>query len=273
MSRTRRGGGAAHHRRVRAGGAVVAPRRCAFMTSSGCFGPSSWIPSNGYRRYAPEQLERARLVAWLRRIGMPLAEIAKVVELPVGDAAGAIQEYWRRVEADTEAKRQLAAYLVEYLSGKDTAVVNALAVKYAVRTDRGLVREANQDFAYAGEQLLAVADGFGERGAVASQAAVAALRQVRVGDLLNAMDDAARLAGDAVRDMDGSGTTLTALLWSGNTARARAHRGLAGLSAPRRRAVPGHPRRHARPVHGGRREAHHCGGRVCIRTGPCSAKP
>jgi len=91
----------------------------------------------------------------------------------------------------------------------------ALAVKYAVRTDRGLVRPANQDFAYAGEQLLAVADGFGERGDAASRAAVSALQQVGVGDLLNAMDDAAQLAGNAVRDMEGSGTTLTALLWSG----------------------------------------------------------
>lgn len=172
-------------------------------------------PGNGYRLYAPAQLERARLVAWLRRIGMPLAEITNVVELPANEAAGAVREYWRRVETDTDARRQLATGLVEYLSGKDSTVSAALAVKYAVRTDRGLVREANQDFAYAGEQLLAVADGFGEHGATASEAAVSALAQIAVGDLLNAMDDAARLAGDAVRGMDNSGTTLTALLWSG----------------------------------------------------------
>jgi DNA-binding transcriptional MerR regulator len=30
---------------------------------------------SGYRYYAPSQLERARLVAWLRRLGMPLAQI------------------------------------------------------------------------------------------------------------------------------------------------------------------------------------------------------
>jgi serine/threonine protein phosphatase PrpC len=177
-------------------------------------------PGNGYRRYAPDQLERARVVAWLRRIGMPLAEIRTVVELPGTRAADAVRDYWRSVEADTEARRRLATDLVEYLSGKDDSMSAALAVKYAVRTDRGLVRPANQDFAYAGEQLLAVADGFGERGDVASQAAVAALRQVGVGDLLNAMDDAmsdaAQLAGQAVRDMADSGTTLTALLWSGS---------------------------------------------------------
>jgi PPM family protein phosphatase len=177
-------------------------------------------PGNGYRRYAPEQLEQARLVAWLRRIGMPLAEITAVVAMPARDAADAVRGYWRRVEADTDARRQLAADLVEYLSGRDTTMSTPLAVTYAVRTDRGLVRPANQDFAYAGDQLLAVADGFGEQGATASQAAVSALKQVSVGDLLNAMDDAmasvAQLAGDAVQDMEGSGTTLTALLWSGS---------------------------------------------------------
>jgi PPM family protein phosphatase len=173
-------------------------------------------PVNGYRRYAPDQLERARLVAWLRRIGMPLAEITAVVTLPTGQAAQAVRDYWVRVEADTSAKRQLAADLVEFLSGKDAAMSTALAVKYAARTDRGLVKPANQDTAYAGEQLLAVADGFGAQGDAASRAAVTALQQVRVGDLLNAMDDAAQLAGEAVRDLDGSGTTLTALLWSGS---------------------------------------------------------
>jgi protein phosphatase len=185
----------------------------------GLLRPAVVDPGNGYRRYAPEQLERARLVAWLRRVGMPLAEIRNVVELPEGQA-GAVRDYWRRVEADTEARRRLAADLVEHLSGKDTAMSTALGVTYAVRTERGLVRPANQDFAYAGDQLLAVADGFGERGDAASQAAVAALRQVGVGDLLNAMedamDDAVQLAGNAVRDMEGSGTTLTALLWSGS---------------------------------------------------------
>jgi PPM family protein phosphatase len=177
-------------------------------------------PGNGYRRYAPEQLEQARLVAWLRRIGMPLAEIRIVVGLSGADAARAVERYWRRVEADTDARRELAVTLVEYLSRKDSTMSTALAVKYAVRTDRGLVRPANQDFAYAGEQLLAVADGYGKSGASASEAAVTALKQVGVGDLLNAMEDtmedAAALAGKAVQGMADSGTTLTALLWSGS---------------------------------------------------------
>lgn len=186
----------------------------------GLLRPAVVDPFNGYRRYSPGQLETARVVAWSRRIGMPLAEIRAMVDLPGEQAAAAVAEYWRRVEADTENKRQLAAVLVEYLSGKGTAMSTSLAVKYAVRTDRGLVRPANQDFAYAGERVFAVADGFGDHGAGASRAAVDAVREVAVGDLLNAMNDAAadaaRRASEAVKGLDDSGTTLTALIWEGS---------------------------------------------------------
>ena len=182
----------------------------------GLLRPAVVDPFNGYRRYSPDQLETARVVAWLRRIGMPLAEIRAVVGMPGARAAEAVAGYWRQVEADTDDKRRLAAVLVEYLSGKGTAVSTSLAVKYAVRTDRGLVRVANQDFAFAGEKVFAVADGFGHHGTKASRAAVEAVRQVAVGDLLNAMDDAARGASEAVKGLDDSGTTLTALIWEGS---------------------------------------------------------
>ena len=43
----------------------------------------------GYRYYSPGQLEQARLVAWLRRLGMPLAEIKDVGGLPPAEAPGA----------------------------------------------------------------------------------------------------------------------------------------------------------------------------------------
>jgi PPM family protein phosphatase len=209
----------------------LSPKALRLYDELGLLRPAEVDPVSGYRRYAPAQLERARLVAWLRRLGMPLARIKQVCDLPAGAAADAVAAYWRQVETETAARRELAEFLVAHLSGEDSEMPESqspLAVRYAVRTDRGLVRETNQDRAYAGQRVLAVADGFGSAGAgaAASEAAIEALRHLELGvpagDLLNVMADAAQRAGTAVRDLlaadpepDG-GTTLTAMLWSGS---------------------------------------------------------
>ena len=194
--------------------------------------PAEVDPVSQYRRYDPAQLEQARLVAWLRRLGMPLAGIRAVSTLPRANAAAELAAYWDRVEAETAARRELAAFLIGYLSGKDTAVRDApgtLAVRCGVQSDIGLHREGNEDSAYAGARLLAVADGMGGHagGEVASAAVIEALRpldtEVPAGELLNALEHAVRRAGSTLRYMVandpsllGMGTTLTALLWSGS---------------------------------------------------------
>jgi protein phosphatase len=202
----------------------LSPKALRLYDELGLLRPARVDPVSGYRFYEPAQLERARLVAWLRRLGMPLARIKSVCDLPGPEAAAAVAEYWSQVESETAVRRDLAAYLVDHLSGKDSTMPTPLTIRYAVRTDRGLVREANKDRAYAGQRVLAVADGYGAGGAAASETAIEALRALDVpaGDLLNVMSEAGRRAGDAVRDLlstdpepDG-GTTLTALLWSGS---------------------------------------------------------
>jgi PPM family protein phosphatase len=204
--------------------------------------PVAVNPASQYRLYDPAQLEQARLVAWLRRLGMPLAAIREASQAPPGKAAALLTAYWDQVEAETTARRELATFLIGYLSGKDSTVDNAavdntgmnktegtLAIRYAVRSDIGLQREANEDSAYAGERLLAIADGMGGHaaGEVASAAVIDALKpldtQVPAGELLNALDHAVRQASRTLTEMaqadpelSGMGTTLTALLWSGS---------------------------------------------------------
>ncbi len=152
--------------------------------------PAHVDPATGYRYYARGQLEQARLVAWLRRLGMPLARIREVCTRDAQGAARQVREYWAEVEATTAARRELAAFLVDHLSqlshtsGKDGPAMSdgsrkcdvRLRLHYAALTDTGLVRPANQDAVHAGSRVLAVADGFGPCGGPASAAAVAALR-------------------------------------------------------------------------------------------------
>jgi protein phosphatase len=189
-------------------------------------------PESQYRYYAAAQLEQARLVAWLRRLGMPLASIRAVSTLPPGEAAAELAGYWAGIEAETAARRQLAAFLIGYLSGEDTVMPDAhgkLAIRYAVQSDIGLQRQDNEDAVYGGPRLLAVADGMGghRAGEMASATVIEAIRpldtQVPAGELLNALDHAVRRANSALSDLAGAdpslrglGSTLTALLWSGS---------------------------------------------------------
>jgi PPM family protein phosphatase len=104
-----------------------------------------------------------------------------------------------------------------------------LALRYAVRSDVGLLREGNEDSAYAGPRLLAVADGMGGHaaGEVASAVAISALADLDddmpASELEPALADAVTRANQTLHDMvvedpsiGGMGTTLTAMLWSGN---------------------------------------------------------
>jgi PPM family protein phosphatase len=104
-----------------------------------------------------------------------------------------------------------------------------LTLRYAARSDRGLIRDGNQDSVYAGPRLLAVADGMGgmAAGDVASNiviAAMAPLDEDVPGDaLLDSLRSAVDTANQQLRDavdanpaMEGMGTTLTAMLFSGS---------------------------------------------------------
>src|SRR6478672_3498529 len=55
----------------------------------------------------------------LRLFGMPLAVIRSVSGLPPAQAAVELAAYWATVEAEIAARRELATFLIGYLSGKD----------------------------------------------------------------------------------------------------------------------------------------------------------
>jgi protein phosphatase len=113
-----------------------------------------------------------------------------------------------------------------------------VTLRYAARSDVGLVRSNNQDSAYAGPNLLVVADGMGGHagGDVASALTIAALVALdrpdhssdqSMSELERSIDRARQDLVDATTadpDLAGMGTTVTALLKSGNTL-AMAHLG------------------------------------------------
>ncbi len=88
----------------------------------GLLAPAYVDELTGYRYYRSEQVERARLVALLRQLDMPLARVAEIVEAVGTDGALAAERlaaYWAGAEERFASQRALVGYLRGRLTGRD----------------------------------------------------------------------------------------------------------------------------------------------------------
>jgi hypothetical protein len=65
----------------------LTPKALRLYDDLGLLPPAEVDAHSGYRRYAPDQVGLARLVATLRLVGMPLARIREIIEI-------ARDEFW-----------------------------------------------------------------------------------------------------------------------------------------------------------------------------------
>ncbi|WP_422396978.1 Stp1/IreP family PP2C-type Ser/Thr phosphatase [Streptomyces gobiensis] len=104
----------------------------------------------------------------------------------------------------------------------------SLSLRFAAGSHDGMIREHNEDSGYAGPRLLAVADGMGGQaaGEIASSEVISAIveldEDIPGSDLLTSLGETVQRANEQLRVMveedpqlEGMGTTLTALLWTG----------------------------------------------------------
>jgi protein phosphatase len=107
----------------------------------------------------------------------------------------------------------------------------SLVLRFAAGSHKGMIREGNEDSGFAGPRLLAVADGMGGQaaGEVASSEVLSSIVELDEDapgtDPMAALQGAAERANERLRvlveadpSLEGMGTTLTALLWTGQTA-------------------------------------------------------
>ncbi len=114
----------------------------------GLLAPAHIDEASGYRYYRAGQVERARLVAMLRQLDMPLARIAELVETADGPASGALlAAYWGDVEARFAAQRTLAAYLRARLSGRSSEMYEKFEVRLADVPEQVIVTETRHTLA------------------------------------------------------------------------------------------------------------------------------
>ncbi|MEU4687527.1 MerR family transcriptional regulator [Actinoplanes sp. NPDC023714] len=94
---------------ARASGLSVSALR--YYDGAGVLVPAVVDPATGYRRYSADQIKAARLIAGLRRVGMPVAEIAQVVR-DLGEEPSSVRrkldDHLARLEAGlADARREL----------------------------------------------------------------------------------------------------------------------------------------------------------------------
>lgn len=77
----------------------------------GLLTPADVDPNTGYRRYRESQLFTARLIVMLRRIDMPLAQVAEIVSAPGPIGVDLLMAYWDEVERRVAVQRELMARL------------------------------------------------------------------------------------------------------------------------------------------------------------------
>jgi PPM family protein phosphatase len=199
--------------------AGLTPKALRLYDDFGLLRPASVDPATGYRTYRPSQLERARLVAALRRVGMPLARIGVLGDLPPTAAAADLASWWRQVEADTADRRALVADLLARWRDRpseEEPMTARVTMTGASDAEQG-AREEQQDAVVVDRGRAAVADGFGPDGAAASRTVTARVAGTEGGTALDVVRGALVAAAEALGapSSGGSGTTATALCCDG----------------------------------------------------------
>ncbi|MGO1227920.1 MAG: MerR family transcriptional regulator [Brachybacterium sp.] len=214
----------------------LSPKALRLYAESGLLVPRRVDPFTGYRSYGGDQVERARLIAALRGLGMGLARIGVLCDLDSDAAAAELRSWWRQEEADALSRaasvRSLARDLGERPT-EDIMTTSTLTPRTASALHQGLVRGAQQDAVLVrelpgGRTLLAVADGFGSTDGLGSADGLAsqilAAFAAALSSALEADPSAAPLAAletawaaaEALVPADGdAGSTLTAALIDG----------------------------------------------------------
>ncbi|GAA1487814.1 MerR family transcriptional regulator [Brachybacterium sacelli] len=207
----------------------LSPKALRLYAESGLLPPRQVDEFTGYRSYGIDQVERARLIAALRGVGMGLARIRVICDLDAAAAVSELRSWWRQEEADVFSRGAAVQYLARDLGGllqEETTMTTSTTshdsgpLQVATTAHRGLVRAAQQDAVLArelsgGAALLAMADGFGADDALSSRILSAfadAVGEDPSSDPLAALETAWADAESLVPATGPDGSTLTAAL-------------------------------------------------------------
>ena len=185
-----------------------------FYDGAGVLVPASVDPRTGYRRYAPDQVTAARLVARLRRVGMPLDSVRAL--LAGADPGPVLDAHLARLEDGLAAARRELSAVRALLDRSEPAMPLSVpaaelaaaldAIRYAVGTDPALPALHGVLLDASGDTVHVVATDRYRLAVVAVAAAGAGRLVLPVGLVDEARPLLARADGDAT--ITGAGDTV-----------------------------------------------------------------
>jgi protein phosphatase len=202
----------------------LSPKRLRTYAAEGLIVPAAVDPASGYRYYSPGQLRTAQLIDALRQAGMPLADIRVLMGQP---SQNKLDAWARQLEKDSTFRLRALAQARDLLSEIEAPsrhqqqqpqeVWEMTTLRTAGRTEKGPVRENNEDVIVANDCLAMVADGMGGHpgGEVAASVVAGVVRAAFSGRSAEELTAAIRAANWAIWDragadseLEGMGTTV-----------------------------------------------------------------
>lgn len=119
----------------------LSPKALRLYDRAGLLEPARVDPGTGSRHYSQDQLDRARLVAALRQVGIPLTEIKSALAAEGTLGADRIAAFWTEAEAEHAARRRLVGSLIERLRGNESATSMAYGVSVRSLPNRSVLSQ------------------------------------------------------------------------------------------------------------------------------------
>jgi len=135
----------------------LSPRALRLYDGLGLLSPARVDEGSGYRYYHPVQLERARLIATLRQIGVPLATVKELVELDPAELADRVTAYWNEADTRHADRQELVTALVDRLTGRSAVMYEVGTREMPARSLLCLKRNVDETEAWAlGKEFIAI---------------------------------------------------------------------------------------------------------------------
>ena len=135
----------------------LSPKALRLYDGLGLLSPARVDELSGYRHYEGSQLERARLIAALRHVGVPLTTVKELLALGPAEMAEQVTAFWREAEARHAGRRELVTALVDRLTGRSTVMYEVAAREMPQRSLLCLKRNVSESGLWAfGTEFIAI---------------------------------------------------------------------------------------------------------------------